>query len=185
MGLPSLERLVQHPFWQEYVPKFHEQYMAGSDATKQNLKLTNNAKEQIKIAAQKTEQRLRDEQRSVSICFKERKEKGINSHLKLKLIWYFQVKNQKRLVRVQELMSSEEEKKKIKHQKAVSNSMHKHTKTTCYYFSNFSIHFLDSVFILIESRAKTIKIATTKFITTRCVTIKFGAKSNTISYATI
>lgn len=67
VGLPSLERLVQHPFWQEYVPKFHEQYMSGSDAIKQNLKLTNNAKEQIKIAAQKTEQRLRDEQRSVSI----------------------------------------------------------------------------------------------------------------------
>ncbi|XP_055321695.1 PX domain-containing protein kinase-like protein isoform X2 [Sitodiplosis mosellana] len=92
VGLPSLERLIHHPFWQEYVPKFHEQYMSGSDATKHNLKLTNNAKEQIKIAAQKTEQRLRDEQKSV--------------------------KNQKRLVRVQELMSSEEEKKKIKHQKA-------------------------------------------------------------------
>lgn len=66
VGLPSLERLVQHPFWHENVPKFHEQYMSGSDATKHILKLTNNAKEQIKIAAQKTEQRLRDEQRSVS-----------------------------------------------------------------------------------------------------------------------
>lgn len=33
------------------------------------------------------------------------------------------VKNQKRLVRVQELMSSEEERKKIKHQKAVSHDL--------------------------------------------------------------
>lgn len=66
VGLPSLERLVQHPFWHEHVPKFHEQYINANDATKNSLKLTNNAKEQIKIAAQKTEQRLRDEQRSVS-----------------------------------------------------------------------------------------------------------------------
>lgn len=66
VGLPSLERLVQHPFWHENVPKFHEQYMTGSDATKHVLKLTNHAKDQIKIAAQKTEQRLRDEQKSVS-----------------------------------------------------------------------------------------------------------------------
>lgn len=56
-----------HPFWQENVPKFYEQYMSGGDAIKQSLKLSNVAKEQIKIAAQKTEQRLRDEQRSVSI----------------------------------------------------------------------------------------------------------------------
>lgn len=66
VGLPSLERLMVHPFWQENVPKFYEQYMNGNDAAKQSLKLTNVAKEQIKIAAQKTEQRLRDEQRSVS-----------------------------------------------------------------------------------------------------------------------
>lgn len=92
VGLPTLERLIQHPFWDEYVPKFHEQYMSGNDTSKFSLKLSNSAKEHIKLAAQKTEQRLRDEQKSV--------------------------KNQKRLVRVQELMSSEEEKKKIKHQKA-------------------------------------------------------------------
>lgn len=65
VGLPTLERLVQHPFWQEYVPKFHEQYMSGSDASKFSLKLTNSAKEHIKLAAQKTEQRLREEQKSV------------------------------------------------------------------------------------------------------------------------
>lgn len=67
VGLPTLERLVQHPFWQEYVPKFHEQYMSGSDASKFSLKLTNAAKEHIKVAAQKTEQRLREEQKSVRV----------------------------------------------------------------------------------------------------------------------
>lgn len=67
VGLPTLERLVKHPFWQEYVPKFHEQYMSGSDASKFSLKLTNTAKEHIKLAAQKTEQRLHDEQKSVSV----------------------------------------------------------------------------------------------------------------------
>lgn len=57
-----------------------------------NLKLSQNAKDAIKLAVQKTENRLREEQKSV--------------------------KNQKRIVRVQELMSSEEEKRKSK-QKAV------------------------------------------------------------------
>lgn len=65
VGLPNLERLVSHPFWNENVPKFYEQYMSGTDANKPVLKLSNVAKEKIKIAAQKTEQRLRDEQRSV------------------------------------------------------------------------------------------------------------------------
>lgn len=55
MGLPTLERLIQHPFWQEYVPKFHEQYMSGSDASKFSLKQTNTAKEHIKLATQKCE----------------------------------------------------------------------------------------------------------------------------------
>lgn len=62
-------------------------------AQKPHLKFSTNAKEQLKLAIQKTENRVRDEQKSV--------------------------KNQKRLVRVQEMMTSEEEKKKIKH-KAVS-----------------------------------------------------------------
>lgn len=65
VGLPNLERLVNHQFWHENVPKFYEQYMSGADANKPSLKLSNVAKDQIKIAAQKTEQRLKDEQRSV------------------------------------------------------------------------------------------------------------------------
>lgn len=59
------------------------------------FKISLNAKEIIKQAVQKAENRLRDEQKSV--------------------------KNQKRIVRVQELMSSEEEKRKSK-QKAVRKS---------------------------------------------------------------
>lgn len=126
VGLPTLERLIQHPFWQEYVPKFHEQYMSGSDASKHTLKLTNNAKDHIKIAAQKTEQRLRDEQKSVSLFVFFNSNFDWFHFVRLIILMFFffffvdQVKNQKRLVRVQELMSSEEEKKKIKHQKAVS-----------------------------------------------------------------
>lgn len=41
--------------------------MSGSDASKFSLKLTNSAKEHIKLAAQKTEQRLREEQKSVGV----------------------------------------------------------------------------------------------------------------------
>lgn len=67
VGMPTLERLIQHPFWNEYVPKFHEQYT--SDASKFSLKISNSAKEHIKLAAQKTEQRLRDEQKSVCTQF--------------------------------------------------------------------------------------------------------------------
>lgn len=93
LGLPSLEQLALHSFFNEYASNFNETYIVASNLCKPHLKLSTVAKEQIKIAVQKTEQRLRDEQKSV--------------------------RNQKRLVRVQELMSSEEEKKKIK-QKAVS-----------------------------------------------------------------
>lgn len=66
VGLPNIERLLVHPFWQENIPKFYEQFANANDSSKQSLKLTNNAKEQIKIAIQKSEQRLRDEQKSVS-----------------------------------------------------------------------------------------------------------------------
>lgn len=61
------------------------------------FKISLNAKEVIKNAALKAENRLREEQKSV--------------------------KNQKRIVRVQELMSSEEEKRKSK-LKAVEKIIH-------------------------------------------------------------
>lgn len=93
MALPTLDQLASHQFFTEYAKNFNESFSIAINNVKPHLKLSTVAKEQIKIAAQKTELRLREEQKLV--------------------------KSQKRLVRVQELMSSEEEKKKIKH-KAVS-----------------------------------------------------------------
>ncbi|XP_055859419.1 PX domain-containing protein kinase-like protein [Episyrphus balteatus] len=87
-GLPTLDQLIEHRFFTEHVPSLRELTSPGDGSTKPHFKLSVNAKEQIRIATQKCESRLRDEQKSV--------------------------KNQKRLVRVQELMSSEEERKKSK-----------------------------------------------------------------------
>uniref|UniRef100_A0A8D8C7M4 PX domain-containing protein kinase-like protein n=1 Tax=Culex pipiens TaxID=7175 RepID=A0A8D8C7M4_CULPI len=87
-SLPTLDQLASHAFFSEYAATFNEQYAAAIAAQKPHLKFSTNAKEQLKLAVQKTENRVRDEQKSV--------------------------KNQKRLVRVQEMMTSEEEKKKIK-----------------------------------------------------------------------
>ncbi|KAG4076373.1 hypothetical protein HA402_005816 [Bradysia odoriphaga] len=87
--LPTLDSLVEHRFFAEYAPRFNEQYSALIASNRPHLKLSAAAKEQMKIATQKIEQRLQNEQKSV--------------------------KHQKRLVRVQEMMTSEEEKKKSKH----------------------------------------------------------------------
>ncbi|XP_055921071.1 PX domain-containing protein kinase-like protein [Eupeodes corollae] len=87
-GLPTLDQLIEHRFFTEHVPSLRELTSPVDGPNKPHLKLSVNAKEQIRIATQKCESRLRDEQKSV--------------------------KNQKRLVRVQELMSSEEERKKSK-----------------------------------------------------------------------
>lgn len=92
-SLPTLDQLTTHPFFGEYAGHFNDLYATTIAVQKPHLKFSTSAKEQLKLAVQKTENRVRDEQRSV--------------------------KNQKRLVRVQEMMTSEEEKKKIK-QKAVS-----------------------------------------------------------------
>lgn len=92
-GLPSLEQLINHEFFKQYSSCEMNTKPTIDDANISNLKLSQNAKDAIKLAVQKTENRLREEQKSV--------------------------KNQKRIVRVQELMSSEEEKRKSK-QKAVS-----------------------------------------------------------------
>ncbi|XP_055626068.1 PX domain-containing protein kinase-like protein isoform X2 [Toxorhynchites rutilus septentrionalis] len=88
-ALPTLDQLATHAFFSEYASNFNDLYAMAICAQKPHLKFSTNAKEQLKIAIQKTENRVRDEQKSV--------------------------KNQKRLVRVQEMMTSEEEKKKIKH----------------------------------------------------------------------
>ncbi|KAJ6636402.1 PX domain-containing protein kinase-like protein, partial [Pseudolycoriella hygida] len=87
--LPTLDTLIDHRFFAEHAPRFSEQYSALTASNRPHFKLSAAAKEQMKIATQKIEQRLQNEQKSV--------------------------KHQKRLVRVQEMMTSEEEKKKIKH----------------------------------------------------------------------
>ncbi|XP_037949454.1 PX domain-containing protein kinase-like protein [Teleopsis dalmanni] len=84
-GLPTLEQLIGHQFFAQHATSSTDTF---ADANKPHFKLSLNAKEALKQAALKCEHRLRDEQKSV--------------------------KNQKRIVRVQELMSSEEEKRKSK-----------------------------------------------------------------------
>ncbi|XP_005182744.1 PX domain-containing protein kinase-like protein isoform X2 [Musca domestica] len=88
-GLPSLEQLSNHEFFKEYSASETCRKSSEDDIARSQFKLSINAKEAIKLAIQKTENRLREEQKSV--------------------------KNQKRIVRVQELMSCEEEKRKSKH----------------------------------------------------------------------
>lgn len=88
-GLPSLEQLSNHEFFKEYSASEMCRKSSEDDIARSQFKLSINAKEAIKLAIQKTENRLREEQKSV--------------------------KNQKRIVRVQELMSCEEEKRKSKH----------------------------------------------------------------------
>ncbi|XP_039479630.1 PX domain-containing protein kinase-like protein [Drosophila santomea] len=85
-GLPTLEQLLGHRFFLQYAST--ESAGVAATSEKPYFKLSLNAKELLKQAAIKSENRLRDEQKSV--------------------------KNQKRIVRVQELMSSEEEKRKSK-----------------------------------------------------------------------
>lgn len=91
--LPTLDNLIDHRFFAEYAPRFNEQYAALIASNRPHFKLSAAAKDQMKIATQKIEHRLQNEQKSV--------------------------KHQKRLVRVQEMMTSEEEKKKIKHKAVI------------------------------------------------------------------
>lgn len=85
-NFPTLDQLASHPFFIEYAPNFQKIHQDAIISCKPNFKCSTTTKEILKIAVQKTEQRLRDEQKLV--------------------------KSQKRMVRVQELMTSEEEKKK-------------------------------------------------------------------------
>lgn len=87
-NMPTLDQLVNHKFFKEYAPKFDSINDDIINANKPQFKMTQSIKEHLRLHGQKCETRLRDEQRSV--------------------------KNQKRLVRVQELMTSEEKEKKAK-----------------------------------------------------------------------
>ncbi|CAO1339302.1 unnamed protein product [Diamesa serratosioi] len=98
-NLPTLDQLAYHPFFTEYAPGFQKIHQDAIVSCKPNLKFSTTTKDILRIAVEKTEQRLRDEQKLV--------------------------KSQKRMVRVQELMTSEEEKKKHNKQK---KSDQKHLK---------------------------------------------------------
>ncbi|XP_017467159.1 PREDICTED: PX domain-containing protein kinase-like protein [Rhagoletis zephyria] len=88
-GLPSLQQLIGHQFFAQHASSAAGGFSCcNEDSRRTHFKLSLNAKEILKQAAQKSDLRLRDEQKSV--------------------------KNQKRIVRVQEMMSSEEEKRKSK-----------------------------------------------------------------------
>lgn len=109
-GLPTLDQLAQHRFFQEYASSLNESLSSSDNNDRPHFKLSMNAKEQIRIAAQKAELRLRDEQKSV--------------------------KNQKRIVRVQELMSSEEEKKKSKQKAKLEHKQSKLRQQNSLQFQN-------------------------------------------------
>ncbi|XP_011207308.2 PX domain-containing protein kinase-like protein isoform X1 [Bactrocera dorsalis] len=88
-GLPSLQQLISHHFFAQHASSAAGGFSCcNEDSRRTHFKLSLNAKEFLKQAALKAELRLREEQKSV--------------------------KNQKRIVRVQEMMSSEEEKRKSK-----------------------------------------------------------------------
>lgn len=83
--LPTVIRLLEHPFFESA----RRAALAIGTVEKPYFKLSNHLKEALQEAVNKAEQRLRDEQKVA--------------------------RHQKRLVKVQEMMSSEEEMKKRKH----------------------------------------------------------------------
>ncbi|XP_044584602.1 PX domain-containing protein kinase-like protein isoform X3 [Cotesia glomerata] len=83
--LPTIARLIEHPFFE--TPR-RAAALSANPVEKPHFKLSSHLKDALLDAANKAEQRLRDEQKVV--------------------------RHQKRLVKVQELMSSEEEMKKRK-----------------------------------------------------------------------
>lgn len=64
--LPTLDQLIDHRFFAEYVPRFSEQFSGLIASNRPHFKLSAAAKDQMKIATQKIEQRLQNEQKSVS-----------------------------------------------------------------------------------------------------------------------
>jgi PX domain-containing protein kinase-like protein len=63
--MPTLDQLATHHFFTEYARNFNDSHATAINNVKPYLKLSTNAKEQIKVAIQKTETRLREEQKSV------------------------------------------------------------------------------------------------------------------------
>ncbi|CRL00018.1 CLUMA_CG013307, isoform A [Clunio marinus] len=86
---PSLDHVLSHKFFKEFEPKFEQLYSGSLKSSKVDFDLP--AKESILKASQKTEQRLKDEQKLV--------------------------KSQKRVTQSQKMMITEEEKRKQSKQK--------------------------------------------------------------------
>ena len=107
--LPTFANLLEHPF----LDGARRAALSASSVEKPHFKLSIHLKDALLDAANKAEQRLRDEQKVA--------------------------RHQKRLVKVQEMMSSEEELKKRKH-KLVSRLII--IIENCYHFKNaLHIHF--------------------------------------------
>jgi len=87
-GVPTIAALLTHPFFNSTELSSLHQLTNSSQCDRPHLKFSSHVKEALRVAHQKTETRLKDEQKMV--------------------------RHQKRLVRVQELLSNEEEKKKRK-----------------------------------------------------------------------
>lgn len=103
--LPTISHLLEHPFFESAK---HITFAVGS-IEKPHFKLSSHLKEALQEAVNKAEQRLKEEQKVA--------------------------RHQKRLVKVQEMMSSEEEMKKRK-QKLVKNTIFKYYIKILIYFLN-------------------------------------------------
>lgn len=108
---PSIDQILHHSFFKEHASAFDLVYSESLVASKLFFELP--SKEAILKASQKTEQRLKDEQKLVGVL-----------HLKIffwgynKFLW--QVKTQKRVTHSQKMMiTSEEEKRKQTKQKVI------------------------------------------------------------------
>nr|CAD7415034.1 unnamed protein product [Timema cristinae] len=102
-GLPTIGALLSHPF-------FNNSSCDSSHSERPHFKYSTHTKEALRVAWQKTESRLKEEQKIVCIVIYK-----YSPHC---------VRHQKRLVKVQVLLSSEEEVKKRK-QKLKQEQLHK------------------------------------------------------------
>jgi len=109
--LPTVVRLLEHPFFESA----RRAALAIGTVEKPYFKLSNHLKEALQEAVNKAEQRLRDEQKVA--------------------------RHQKRLVKVQEMMSSEEEMKKRKHKLVGISINKKKPRMKNYYLLRYNLIF--------------------------------------------
>lgn len=102
---PSIAQILSQSFFKEFATLYEQNHAESLNPSKLSFTLT--FKDSVVKAAQKTEQRLKDEQKLVS--------SPVNFNLKLFFLAsiFSKVKSQKRVVRV--FTSEEEKKKQTKH----------------------------------------------------------------------